>query len=240
MIYTKIGIIGAMAEEVLLIEQDLQQSTKIVHAGMSFYEGLLFDVPIVLCKSGVGKVNAAACTQILVDRFGVDCILFTGVAGALDPELNIGDIVISIDCIQHDIDVRALGFELGVIPYAETSIFTADPELVERAFQASKQLFGSRVLKGRVLSGDQFIADRNKVKQLHLELSGVCTEMEGAAVAQVCQMNQVPFVVIRSMSDKADGSAHINFSEFTQLASENSYKLIAHIVKGLTGQVEQA
>ncbi|MEX2414868.1 MAG: 5'-methylthioadenosine/adenosylhomocysteine nucleosidase [Paenibacillaceae bacterium] len=235
--YTKIGIIGAMAEEVKLVEQDLRQTKITIQAGMSFYEGLFFDVPIVLCKSGVGKVNAAVCTQILIDRFSVDCILFTGVAGALDPELNIGDIVISSDCMQHDVDVRALGFALGVIPYAESSIFTADPELVDRAFHSSKQLFGSRILKGRVLSGDQFIADRDKVKQLHLELSGVCTEMEGAAVAQVCQMNSIPFVIIRSMSDKADGSAHINFSEFTQLASDNSYRLIAHMVKGLRGQI---
>ncbi len=237
MIYTKIGIIGAMAEEVSLLEQDIKQSTIVVQAGMSFYEGLLFDVPIVLCKSGVGKVNAAVCTQILIDRFGVDCILFTGVAGALNPELNIGDIVISTDCMQHDMDVSALGFERGVIPYADTSIFTADLELVERAYQASKQLFGGRILKGRVLSGDQFIADRDKVKQLHIELSGACTEMEGAAVAQVCQMNQVPFVVIRSMSDKADGSAHINFSEFTQLAADHSYRLVAHLVKDLRGQI---
>jgi len=235
--YTKIGIIGAMAEEVQLIEQDLQQTTITSIAGMSFYEGLLFDSPIVLCKSGVGKVNAAVCTQILIDRFGVDCVLFTGVAGALDPALNIGDIVISTDCVQHDVDVRALGFELGVIPYTETSIFTADAKLVELAFQSSKQLFGSRIMKGRVLSGDHFIADRDKVKQLHLELSGVCTEMEGAAVAQVCQMNNIPFVIIRSMSDKADGSAHINFTEFTQLASENSYRLIAHMVKSLSGQI---
>lgn len=231
--YTKIGIIGAMVEEVQLIEQDLQQTTITIQAGMSFYEGLLFDVPVVLCKSGVGKVNAAVCTQILIDLFSVDCILFTGVAGALDPELNIGDIVISTDCVQHDIDVSALGFAQGVIPYADTSIFIAEPELVDRAFHSSQQLFGCRILKGRVLSGDQFIADREKVKQLHLELSGACTEMEGAAVAQVCQMNSIPFVIIRSMSDKADGSAHINFAEFTQLASINSYSLIAHMVMGL-------
>jgi adenosylhomocysteine nucleosidase len=233
--YSKIGIIGAMAEEVKLIEQDMQQPIITIIAGMSFYEGLLFEVPVVLCKSGVGKVNAAVCTQILIDKFGVDCVLFTGVAGALDPELNIGDIVISTDCMQHDIDVSPLGFARGVIPFADTSIFVADSELVNIAYESSKQLFGSHIRKGRVLSGDQFIADRDKVKQLHLELSGICTEMEGAAVAQACQMNGIPFVVIRSMSDKADGSAHVNFAEFTQLASDNSYRLIAHMIKALRG-----
>ncbi|MEX1030660.1 MAG: 5'-methylthioadenosine/adenosylhomocysteine nucleosidase [Paenibacillaceae bacterium] len=238
MTYSKIGIMGAMAEEVKLIEHDMKQPTITIIAGMSFYEGLLFEVPVVLCKSGVGKVNAAICTQILITKFGVDCVLFTGVAGALDPELNIGDIVISTDCMQHDVDVRALGFALGVIPYADTSIFVADPELVDIAFESSKLLFGNQIWKGRILSGDQFIADRDKVKQLHLELLGSCTEMEGAAVAQACQTNGIPFVIIRSMSDRADGSAQVNFAEFTQLASDNSYRLIAHMVRELRGQVQ--
>ena len=118
-----------------------------------------------------------------------------------------------------------LGFAQGIIPYADTSVFVADTELVDIAFESSRQLFGSSIYKGRILSGDQFIADRDKVKQLHLELYGSCTEMEGAAVAQACQMNDIPFVIIRSMSDKADGSAHVNFAEFTQLASDNSYRL---------------
>jgi adenosylhomocysteine nucleosidase len=231
--YTKIGIIGAMTEEVELIEQDMQRTAITIQAGMYFYDGLLFGIPVVLCKSGIGKVNAAVCTQILIDRFAVDRILFTGVAGALDPKLNIGDIVISTDCVQHDVDVTALGFEQGVIPYAETSIFVADPELVELAFHSSQALFDHSIVKGRVLSGDQFVADRDKVQRLHEQLQGVCTEMEGAAVAQVCHMNGIPFVIIRSMSDKADGSAQMNFSEFTQLASEHSYRLIKHMMKAL-------
>jgi adenosylhomocysteine nucleosidase len=233
MTYSKVGIIGAMAEEVSLIELNMEKPTITTIAGMSFFEGTLFDVQVVLCKSGVGKVNAAICTQILISQFGIDCVLFTGVAGALDPELNIGDIVISTDCMQHDIDVSALGFAQGIIPYAETSVFVANPELIELAFESSQHVLGSQVKKGRVLSGDQFIADRDKVKQLHLELLGSCAEMEGAAVAQACQMNNIPFVIIRSMSDKADGSAHVNFAQFTQLASDNSYRLIAQMVQSL-------
>ena len=229
----RIGIIGAMEEEIVSIHKDMENSELIEHAGIAFHVGQLFGVPVVLCKSGVGKVNAAVCTQVLIDRFGVSRVLFTGVAGAVDPQLEIGDIVISVDCVQHDVDVRALGFERGVIPFAEASIFAADTALVELASKSSETLFDRKVLKGRILSGDQFVADKALVKELYEQFGGACLEMEGAAVAQVCAMNRVAFVIIRSMSDKADGSAHVNFAEFTKLASERSYQLIAHMVKAL-------
>lgn len=232
------GIIGAMAEEIELIERDLEQNSITVHAGITFHEGMLFGLPVVLCKSGVGKVNAAVCTQILVDRFNVSRIIFTGVAGAVHPELEIGDIVISTECLQHDMDASVLGFARGEIPYAETSVFPADEQLIELASRASDALFDKKVVKGKVLSGDRFIADKQIVRQLYDEFQGTCIEMEGAAVAQVCWMNRVPYVVIRSMSDKADGSAHINFSEFTRLASEHSYRLVEHMMKALGRQVQ--
>ena len=231
------GIIGAMEEEIALIRNDLLHSTEKVHAGITYYQGELFGVPVVLCKSGVGKVNAAVCTQVLIDQFEVSQILFTGVAGAVDPSLDIGDIVISTECLQHDMDVQALGFARGIIPFAESSIFPADAQLIELASKSSELLFDRKVLKGRVLSGDQFVADKAIVKALYAEFQGACLEMEGAAVAQVCFMNRIPYVVIRSMSDKADGSADVNFVEFTRLASERSYQLIAYMVKAL-GNVE--
>ncbi len=146
--------------------------------------------------------------------------------------MDIGDIVISTECMQHDMDVRPLGYDRGIIPYAETSVFPADPRLVSLAEEASNALFPGRAQKkGRVLSGDQFVASRNTVRELYQELQGACTEMEGAAVAQVCAMNSIPYVVIRSMSDKADGSAHVNFQEFTVQASQNSHKMIDEILK---------
>ncbi|WP_127588426.1 5'-methylthioadenosine/adenosylhomocysteine nucleosidase [Paenibacillus koleovorans] len=231
MTWVKIGLIGAMAEEIQLIEERLEGLRATEKAGIRFMEGRLNGKDVVLCKSGVGKVNAAVCTQLLIDTFDVDAIVFTGVAGALAPELSIGDIVISTDCQQHDVDVTALGFPRGTIPFAEQSVFPAHPALVDLAYEASRVGFEGLAVKGRVLSGDQFIASRETVRQLHEELQGACTEMEGAAVAQVCAMNGVPYVVIRSMSDKADGSAHVNFAEFTVLASRHSYTIVDEMLK---------
>ncbi|MFD2612882.1 5'-methylthioadenosine/adenosylhomocysteine nucleosidase [Paenibacillus gansuensis] len=233
MSYNKIGLIGAMDEEIRLMLNQLSGQEQTVKAGIVFYEGDLDGKRIVLCKSGVGKVNAAVCTQLLIDTFDVDTVLFTGVAGAVDPSLNIGDIVISTACIQHDMDVTALGFERGVIPYAATSTFEADPGLIRLAEEACSAMTEGRSVKGIVLSGDQFVASREKVKELFETMQGACTEMEGAAVAQVCVMNEVPFVIIRSMSDKADGSAHVNFAEFTVKASEQSHLIVERMIKQL-------
>jgi adenosylhomocysteine nucleosidase len=227
----KIGIIGAMQEEIEQLVQHMTNTTESMLAGIRYFEGVIEGKRAVVCKSGVGKVNAAVCTQILIDRFQVEAVIFTGVAGALDPELTIGDIVVSNDCMQHDMDVTALGFSKGIIPFAEQSMFVADAALADAAIRVSARLFGGRAKLGRVLSGDQFIASREKVSELHQELGGTCTEMEGAAVAQVCAMNNTPFVVIRSMSDKADGSAHVNFAEFTVLASQHSFQIVQGMLR---------
>lgn len=233
MSYKKIGVIGAMKEEIEQFLPHMEQVQLTEKAKVQFREGLFRGKPVVLCKSGVGKVNAAVTTQVLIDTYGVDAIIFTGVAGAVDPGLNVGDIVVSSESMQHDMDVTALGFPLGTIPYEETSLFASDESLRQLAVQASSELFGGRVKVGRVLSGDQFIASRDTVSRLYSELQGACTEMEGAAVAQVCVMNGIPHVIIRSMSDKADGSAHVNFAEFTVQASENSYRIVEHMLKHL-------
>ncbi|MFC0213184.1 5'-methylthioadenosine/adenosylhomocysteine nucleosidase [Paenibacillus chartarius] len=231
MAWKKLGLIGAMNEEIELLVQHMDNVTETERAGIVYREGRFQGKDVVVCRSGVGKVNAAVCTQILIDRYGVDAVIFTGVAGALDPELNIGDIVVSTECMQHDMDVTALGFERGVIPYERTSVFAADAALAELAYAASAALFPGKSKQGRVLSGDQFVASRDTVRELHEQLKGTCTEMEGASVAQVCSMNGIPYVVIRSMSDKADGSAHVNFAEFTVLASENSYRIVEEMLK---------
>lgn len=233
MLYTKLGLIGAMAEEIERFHQDMTDVRSTQYAGIDFYEGNFLGMAVVLCKSGVGKVNAAVCTQLLIDRFLVEAVIFTGVAGALHPSLTIGDLVISSECMQHDMDVTALGFDRGVIPYQELSVFPADETLLQLAMECGNELEGRAVVSGRILSGDQFIADRERVAELYEHMQGVCTEMEGAAVAQVCTMNRIPYVVIRSMSDKADGSAHMNFAEFTQLASDNSYGIVEKLVSRL-------
>ncbi|WP_270172076.1 5'-methylthioadenosine/adenosylhomocysteine nucleosidase [Paenibacillus sp. SYP-B4298] len=232
MAYGTIGIVGAMNEEIELLIRHTEIRQTITKAGMTFYEGQLQGQNLWFAKSGVGKVNAAVCTQLLID-LGAECILFTGVAGALDPRLDIGDIVISTSCMQHDMDVTALGFARGVIPYQEVSDFPADAELIRCAEQVSRRLFDGRYYTGKILSGDQFIASREAVKELHEQLGGMATEMEGAALAQVCHMNDIPYVVIRSMSDKADGSAHVNFAEFTIQASSHSYQIIEAMLESL-------
>lgn len=233
MTYGTVGIIGAMQEEIELILAKLDDRLTEQHAGIVYHMGAFNGKKIVLTRSGVGKVNAAVCTQILIDRFGADAVIFTGVAGAVDPKLNIGDIVISSSSVQHDVDVSALGFPRGSIPYQEVSEFPADARLIALAEEAGRSVFPDRCHIGKVLSGDQFIADREIVKGLFTELGGACTEMEGASVAQVCYMNQIPHVIIRSMSDKADGSAHVNFAEFTIEAANRSFAIVEEMVRSL-------
>lgn len=234
----RIGIIGAMDEEIALYIEAMGNTTSTTKAGITYYEGTLEGQTIVLCKSGVGKVNAAVCTQILIDQFQVEKIIFTGVAGAVGPELNIGDIVVSTDCVQHDIDVTALGFASGQIPFTDVWVWEADKQLVELAVKAGQAITDDiSVVTGRILSGDQFVASRDKVKWLHEQFAAACTEMEGASVGQVCSMNGIPFVVVRSMSDKADGSAHVNFLEFTKLASHRSYLMVTELLKHIAPQV---
>jgi adenosylhomocysteine nucleosidase len=228
-----IGIIGAMQEEIELLLRELQDQEAAQHAGITYYTGKFHGRKVVLCKSGVGKVNAAVCTQVLIDRFGAEAVIFTGVAGALDPALNIGDIVVSRSCVQHDMDVTALGFARGVIPFQDASEFGSDERLAELAVEAGQRVFPGHCRSGKVLSGDQFIADRDTVRRLHEEMGGTCTEMEGASVAQVCFMNAIPHVIIRSMSDKADGSAHVNFTEFTVEASNRSFAIVEDMIRRL-------
>ncbi|CAM2877020.1 MULTISPECIES: 5'-methylthioadenosine/adenosylhomocysteine nucleosidase [Paenibacillus] len=225
-----IGIIGAMDEEVELLLAGMKQLETVKQTGITYVAGEWLGKQIVVCKSGVGKVNAAVTTQILIDRFQVNRIIFTGVAGAVNPELNIGDMVISSECVQHDMDVTPLGFERGVIPYQETSAFPAEASLIALAEEACKAQ-GANYLIGKVLSGDQFIANKDTVKMLYTEMNGACAEMEGAAVAQVSFMNRVPFVILRAMSDKADGSAHVNFAEFTVESSQRSHRIVEHMLE---------
>ncbi|WP_337959647.1 5'-methylthioadenosine/adenosylhomocysteine nucleosidase [Anaerobacillus arseniciselenatis] len=230
----KIGIIGAMDEEIKLLKENIEVKEEVVKATITFYVGQLHGKEVVVCKSGVGKVNAAITTQLLINDFSVTNILFTGVAGAVDPKLNIGDIVISKNALQHDLDASALGFKKGEVPmFNYPSLFPADEALVQLAEKGAKKLDNINVVKGTILSGDQFIADHEKVAQLGELFGGSCVEMEGAAVAHVAMLNKIPFVIIRSMSDKANGEANVNFTEFTKLASERSFSIVHSIVENI-------
>jgi adenosylhomocysteine nucleosidase len=233
-IVEKIGIIGAMDEEVEKYLSELTDTIKLKASGMIFYSGKFHSKDIVIVKSGVGKVNAAICTQILIDKFGISKIIFTGVAGAINPGYEIMDIIISIDCIQYDMDARGLGFEKGRIPFTDLKIFMASEEL-RRIAIACSQIINEKVIEGRMLTGDQFLIDINATKLIREEFQGDCVDMESAAIAQVCTLNKIPFLIIRTISDKADHSATVNFSEFCKKSADLSYKLVNEIIKNIDG-----
>lgn len=225
------GIIGAMPEELSELLSLLQDPQTHRRAGFTLYRGRLLGHEVVLAQCGIGKVNAAALTQLLIVE-GVGRIVFTGVAGAIDSSLRVGDIVISKDALQHDVDVTALGYRLGEVP-GETLAWTADPHLVEIALEASKALTECRVVLGRIGSGDQFIASPERVRRLRETFELSCAEMEGAAVAQVCAKAELPFVIIRSISDTADHSAEMSFREFTPLAARRAKTLVRAMLESL-------
>lgn len=228
----KIGIIGAMEEEVNKLKELMEDVNINCIASMNFYEGSLKGSPLVVVRSGIGKVNAAICTQILVDRYEVDLVINTGVAGSLRNEIDIADIVLSTDALQHDMDATGFGYEMGVIPRMEQSIFQADKKLIEMAKSVCDEvlpLLGVHV--GRIVSGDQFVSDSDKKEWLVKTFDGYCTEMEGAAIAQAAYLNNIPFLIIRAVSDKADNSAEMTYSEFEAIAIDNTFILLMGLIK---------
>lgn len=230
----KIGIIGAMEEEVKILKSHMQEVTIKQMASMEFNEGKIFGKPVVVVRSGIGKVNAAICTQILADIFQVDAVINTGVAGSLRNEIDIADIVLSTDALQHDVDATGFGYELGVIPRMDTSVFMADKGLVELAKQiCTEEISEVGVHAGRIISGDQFISDSEKKKWLVNNFDGYCTEMEGAAIAHAAYLNGIPFLIIRAISDKADHSAEMAYSEFEELAIKSTVKLLTELIKNI-------
>ncbi len=227
-----LGIIGAMEVEVKNIKNQMEQVNVEEVAGMKFASGLWHGRRVTVVRSGVGKVNAAVCTQILVDRFDVDAVINTGIAGSLRNEINIGDVVLSADALQHDMDARNFGYDLGVIPQMKVSDFAADQGLLEAAAAACEETCPDiRVHKGRVVSGDQFISDKDKKRQLVEAFDPYCTEMEGAAIAQTAYLNQIPFLIIRAISDKADDSASMDYGDFEAMAVANSVKILSAMVE---------
>lgn len=229
---TRIGIIGAMDEEIEILKDLMEIDENRNIAGMSFYVGKLKSKEVILVRSGIGKVNAAVCTQVLVSNFDVSHIINTGVAGAVHEELNVGDIVISSDVLEHDFDATGFGYKLGEIPRMDTYIFNASKELVDITYEASKsETIKHKTMIGRILSGDVFVACPDKKEFLWNNFQGYCTEMEGAAIGHTSYLNNIPFVIIRAISDKADGTAHTNFNEFVLEAARNSSNIVKNIIE---------
>lgn len=224
----RIGIIGAMDEEVNSLISQMEEIVKTRIAAMDFYKGILWGQDVVIVNSGVGKVNMAACTQILASVYEVDMLINTGIAGGLHKDIRVGDIVVSTDALQHDFDVTVLGFDKGVIPGNETSVFKADPELIDLAKEACEIVNPEiRCFTGRVLTGDRFIGSKAVKEELVMLFDGYCAEMEGAAMAQVAHLNKIPFVIIRAISDNADDSVAVSYGEFVEEAIYHTIKLLA-------------
>ena len=228
----KIGIIGAMEEEVKELTSMLEDRKESTVAGLSFNEGIIEGKKVVIVECGIAKVNAAMCTQILISEFGVDAVINTGVAGALYEELDINDIVISTDAIEYDVDASPLGDPKGTIPRMKTSVFKADIQLVEAAYKAfEEEDTNFNAYMGRVVTGDQFVADGAVKSVLRNDFQGYCCEMEGGAIAHVAFLNNIPFVIIRAISDKADNSAEMTYDEFVKIAAVNSKEMVVNMLK---------
>jgi len=226
-----IGIIGAMSEEITYLKEKIEIVTTKNIIGLDFHVGKYCGNSIVLVISGIGKVNAGMCSQILADRFGVSAIINTGIAGSLRNEINIGDIVLSTDAVQHDMDASGFGYQKGQIPRVDTFAFQADEKLLELAMECNKRVNPDiQAFKGRVVSGDQFISDKDKKKWLIETFGASCTEMEGAAIAQAAYLNGIPYLVIRAISDKADDSAGMDYAVFEEQAIKHSVRLLLEMV----------
>lgn len=230
----KIGIIGAMELEVETLKSKMNVAKTTKKANMEFFEGTLNGVEVVIVRSGIGKVNAGICTQILADLFDVTHIINTGIAGSLDAQIDIGDIVVSTDVLQHDMDVRVFGYPLGEIPQLGTLSFPADERMSSLAKSICEKVNeGVKVFSGRIVSGDQFICDKEVKDRLVENFHPLCTEMEGAAIGQAAYLNEIPFVILRAISDKADDSAEMDYPTFERKAAEHCAKLVEEFVAEL-------
>ena len=229
-----IGIIGAMFEEVEML-MDMMEGKEIIEvASMQFAKGNLQGKDVVVVQSGIGKVNAGICAQILVDKFQVEKLINTGIAGSLDARIDIGDIVISTDAVQHDMDAVAFGYPLGQIPRMDTLAFPADENLIEIARRANANANPElHTFIGRVATGDEFVASDESKTKIKDNFDALCAEMEGAAIAQVAYLNKIPYVIIRAISDKADHSATVDYPEFEKKAIRHSVRLMEEILKTL-------
>ena len=230
----KIGIIGAMEVEVEALKSEMNVKSVVTKASMEFCEGTIGNTEVVIVRSGVAKVNAGICVQILVDLFNVTHIINTGVAGSLDARINIGDIVLSTDACYHDVDATVFGYKKGEVPQLGIHAFPADASLREAAKAAIKKAAPDLgVFEGRVCSGDQFVSSPDVKKAIIDEQGGMCTEMEGAAIAQACYLNKIPFVIIRAISDKADGSDIVDYPVFEEKAAHDCAALVKEMISSL-------
>ncbi len=234
-----LAIIGAMEEEVDLIEAAMTVSERRVHAGIEVIRGRFQEVGLVLAQCGIGKVNATICTQMLIDLYRPRTLIFSGVAGGLLPNMRIGDVVIASHLIQYDMDLTAFGRRHGELPGKDRMI-ESDPGLVQKAAEAFDAAFpdpaaGPSLMLGTVVSGDRFIQNPDKLRWLQREFSALATEMEGAAVGYTCDLNGIPFVVIRVLSDTASETASDDFNSNLTTVCRNRFAMIERLIPKVGG-----
>lgn len=227
-----IGIIGAMQVEIQGLRAMLAEPEVAEISGIQFVSGTLEGTPVVLAVCGVGKVFAALCAQTMILRYGVEAIINTGVAGTLCPQLGIGDVAVSADVVQHDMDVSGLGEPYGYLSGPDLIHIPASRTLaglVEQAVLAQ----GRRCQVGTIATGDQFLCDSSRKDWIHRQFNALAGEMEGGSIGAVCYVNKVPFVVIRAISDDADGNAPENFPAFAAETAEASIRITAEVIRRL-------
>ena len=231
----KLGIIGAMDVEVATLKEKMTNKSERVIAGAVYCEGELEGTSAVVVQCGVGKVNAALCVQALCDCFHVTHIVNTGVAGSLDAKLDIGDFVISKDAIYHDFKCSDLNpaYVVGQVPGLPVRFFPADEAMVRLATEAAQLVHKDHVKVGTVASGDQFVSSKQVKEKIISDTGALCTEMEGTAIAHTAWRNQIPFVIIRAISDKADDSAQMDYPTFEAIAAERCAKVTQNLAKML-------
>ena len=231
----KLGIIGAMDVEVALLKEKMENPVTATHGASVYCEGALEGVPAVVVQCGVGKVKAAICAQILISVYGVTHLVNTGIAGSLCAELDIGDLVISKDAMYHDFDCVHFGYEMGRVPGMDTVAFPADETLAGYAFAAAEGENPGHTKSGRVATGDLFVAEKAAKERIIERTNAICTEMEGAAIAQTAYRNGVPFVILRAISDKADDSAEMDYPTFEAIAAHRCAEVAMNMAKQLRG-----
>lgn len=226
-----IGIIGAMEDEVSALKNEMEHAEVKEYASMVFCRGLLCGREVVVVRSGIGKVNAGVCAQILVDKYGVSTLINTGIAGSLDAEIDIGDMVISSDAVHHDMDAAIFGDPAGQVPQMDTFTFPADERLIELARTANEKANPDiKTFVGRIASGDQFISSKEAKERISGTFGALCAEMEGAGIAHTAYLNKVSYVIVRAISDKADNSAVMDYPEFEKQAIVHSVRLVKELL----------
>ncbi len=230
---TKLGIIGAMQVEVEILLGKMEDGKETCTAGMTFFEGKLEGLDAVVVQCGVGKVNAAMCAQVLCSVFGVTHLVNTGIAGSLCADLDIGDLLVSSDAMYHDFDCVHFGYEFGKVPGMDTVTFPADETMKKLAFAAAEAVNPGHTKIGRVASGDQFVAEKALKEKIIAKTQGLCTEMEGAAIAQTAYRNGLPFVILRAISDKADDSAQMDYPTFERIAAHRCAEVARTLARAL-------